>query len=204
MKPSLRNTLAAAVLGSSGAFGCASSAASGTGDNGLSAGDASTADSGVTGEDFTPTAADFDCLQDSEWATVGLSRYKNVLGHTAEMLAVAQSPDGGVFPVGTIIQLVPTEASAKRGQGYSAQSHDWEFFSLAALADGGTTIKASGGGSSVVNFTGESCLGCHSKAAPQWDFVCGDVDGGNTHGCAALPLTGAELASVQSTDPRCH
>jgi hypothetical protein len=154
-------------------------------------------------EDFAATAADFDCLKDGEWTTVGVSRFKNVLGHTAEMLAVANSPDGGTYPVGTIVQLVPTEASVKRAAGFSPQSHDWEFFSLSAAASG-TTITTRGGGSSVVNFTGLSCLGCHSKAAPQWDLVCGDLQGGNTRGCAALPLSGTQLASLQNGDPRCR
>ncbi|MGH7439451.1 MAG: hypothetical protein ACRENE_27495, partial [Polyangiaceae bacterium] len=134
------------------------------------------------------TAADFDCLNRTEWTTVGVSRFKNMLGHTPEMVAVAQSLHGGTYPVGTIIQLVPTEASVKRGPGFSPQSHDWEFFSL-SVATTGTTINARGGGASVVNFTGASCLGCHSKAGPQWDLVCGDPDGGSTRGCAALPLT---------------
>jgi|HubBroStandDraft_4_1064222.scaffolds.fasta_scaffold21449_2 hypothetical protein len=204
MKPSLRVRLTAAVaiatLG--GPLGCSSSSSAGaTGSPATT--DASVAsDGGVVGEDFVPTTADFDCLNDSEWTTVGVSRFKNMLGHTAEMLAVARSADGGVYPVGTMIQLVPQEASVKRGEGYSAQSHDWEFFTLNPTSTG-TTITASGGNSSVVNFTGLSCLGCHSKAAPQWDFVCGDVDGGNTHGCAALPLSGSELAMLQSSDPRC-
>jgi len=215
MKPSLRQHRApafaarGALLALLGPFGCASSSGAGASPS-PSGGDASMAvdgavesESGVVGEDFVPSAADFDCLQDSEWTTVGVSRYKNMNGHTAEMLEVARSPDGGVMPIGTMIQLVPTEASVKRGEGYNAASHDWEFFSLAALTDGGTTIKASGGGAEVLNFINESCLGCHSKAAPQWDFVCGDVDGGNTHGCAPLPLSGAVLASEQSTDPRC-
>jgi hypothetical protein len=149
-----------------------------------------------------PTAADFDCLQGGEWTTVGVSRFKNVLGHTAEMLAVAQSADGGVYPVGTIIQLVPQEASVKRAKGYSPQSNDWEFFTLDP-SSGTTRITASGGDDSIKNFTGTSCLGCHSKAAPQWDLVCGDSQGGNTHGCAALPLTGPQLASLRDNDPRC-
>jgi hypothetical protein len=106
-----------------------------------------------------------------------------------------------VYPVGTIVQLIPTEASAKRGAGYSAQSGDWEFFSLSVSASGATVV-ASGGDAGVSNAFG-SCLGCHSQAAPQWDFVCGDPDGGNVRGCPALPLTGSQLAIAQSTDPRC-
>jgi hypothetical protein len=201
MKPSLRPCLAAAVVAATalgGPLGCSSSSGAG-----VTGGDASVVpDGAIVGEDFVATAADFDCLQDAEWTTVGVSRFKNMLGHDTEMLAVANSADGGVYPVGTVIQLVPGEASVKRGEGYSPQSHDWEFFTLAASSTG-TTITASGGDSSVKNFLDLSCLGCHSKAAPQWDFVCGSVDGGNTHGCAALPLSGAELAMMQQTDPRC-
>ena len=157
----------------------------------------------VAGEDIDAGPSDFDCLKNAEWTTVGLSRFKNALGHTDETLAVARSVDGGEFPVGTIIQLVPTEASVKRGAGFNAASHDWEFFSLGTSATG-TTIMARGGGATVVNFTGSSCLNCHDKASAQWDFLCGDPDGGNTHGCAALPLTNALIESVQSTDPRCN
>jgi hypothetical protein len=60
-----------------------------------------------------------------------------------------------------------------------------------------------GGGASVVNFTGSSCLDCHDKASAQWDLICGDPGGGNTHGCAPLPLTAATLTAFQESDPRC-
>jgi hypothetical protein len=153
-------------------------------------------------EDFAATAATFDCLKSSEWTQVGASLFKNVLGHTDEMLAVARSADGGTFPVGTVIQLVPTEASVKRRSGFNAASHDWEFFALSA-SSAGTTINTRGGGPDVLNAFGMSCLNCHGKAKPQWDLLCGDVDAGNTHGCDSLPLTGPELASLRRSDPRC-
>jgi hypothetical protein len=211
MKPSLRphsavalHVVAAALAAASlGILGCSSSSGGAAGASALGAGDAGAgADTGVVGEDFVPTVADFDCVLGPEWTLVGLSRFKNALGHTAEMLDVAQSPDGGVYPVGTMIQLTTVEASVKRGAGYNAASNDWEFFTLGVSASG-TKITASGGGASVKNFTGSSCLTCHSRAAPQWDFVCGDLSGGNTHGCASLPISGAELASSQNSDPRC-
>jgi hypothetical protein len=154
---------------------------------------------GGTVEDINPTTSDFDCLKNSEWTTVGLSRYKNLLGHEAETLSIARSPNGGVFPVGTVVQLVPGEAMVKRGKGYSPASDDWEFFALNPTSTG-TTISMSGGNTSVTNLVG-SCLGCHGAAKPQWDLVCGDVDGGNTHGCAPLPIPGSVLAA--SSDPRC-
>ena len=163
-------------------------------------------DAGVGAEDFAATAATFDCLKGSEWTQVGLSYFKNTLGHTDEMLAVARSPEGGTLPVGTVVQLIPTEASVKRGAGFAGNPADWEFFSL-SVASTGTTITARGGDSHVVSsLSGSSCLGCHSQAAPQWDFLCGDPDGGSTaHGCASLgPLaTPANIMSIQSSDPRC-
>jgi hypothetical protein len=191
------------ALGFVGLFGCASS----SGGNGASPGESpdGSADGSIstTAEDYDAGPESFDCLENSEWVTVGVSRYKNMLGHTDEMLAVARSADGGVFPVGTIVQLVPLEASVKRGAGFNPQSNDWEFFSLGTSSTG-TTIMARGGGASVKNFVDESCLDCHDKAAPQWDFICGDQDGGNTHGCADLPLSGSQLAMLQNSDARCH
>ncbi len=189
---------ASASAGTSAGTGASSGSTGSVSD----AGAGSISADGQAAEDYAPKASDFDCLQGNDWTTVGVSRFKNLLGHTAEMLAVARSADGGVFPAGTFIQLIPAEASVKRGAGYSAVSHDWEFFSLNATATG-TTINAAAGDASVINFTGMSCLGCHSAAAPQWDLECGDVNGGNTHGCAALPLTGSQLAGLQQSDPRC-
>jgi hypothetical protein len=113
----------------------------------------------------------------------------------SEALAVANSPDGGTFPVGTIIQLIPGEASVKRAAGYSPATHDWEFFTLTASSTG-TTIDMSGT-TKVSNPLG-TCLSCHGKAASQWDFVCGE-----THGCPALPFKGSQIATFQLSDPRC-
>jgi hypothetical protein len=154
----------------------------------------------ATPEDFDAGPADFDCLKNSEWTTVGVSRYKNLLGHAADALAVARSADGGKYPVGTIVQLVPGEAIVKRAAGFNADSQDWEFFAL-SVSDAGATVSARGGGSTVSNMRG-TCLGCHAKAASQWDMICGDApDGGSPHGCDLLPVTGATLAA--RTDPRC-
>jgi hypothetical protein len=186
--------------------GASSSGAASDGGSNVSA-DASIADArpGSSGdaatEEFIAAASDFDCLKNSEWTTVGIARYKNMLGHTAEMLAVARSDQGGTLPVGTIVQLVPIEAMVKRGNGFNEESHDWEFFTLDVTASG-ATIKSRGGGPDVKNFLGSSCLSCHKSAAPQWDFICGDkVDGGNTHGCDPLPIAGSTLANM--ADPSC-
>jgi hypothetical protein len=144
-------------------------------------------------EDLDMKASDFECVL--HWTQVNNAyRITNKLGHDA--LAVANDAAGGDFPVGTIIQIVPTEAMVKRRAGYSAQTHDWEFFSL-QVSSSGTTISARGTTNVVNQFNG-NCLGCHQKAMPQFDFVCG-----TTHGCDALPLTTQQLVSVQNGDPRC-
>ncbi|HTB78214.1 MAG TPA: hypothetical protein VK762_33450 [Polyangiaceae bacterium] len=196
----------AVVLSLLGLVGCSSGSSAPAAMPGASSDAAAIVDAGVDAEDFMATEATFDCLKGSEWTQVGLSYFKNTLGHTDEMLAVVRSPEGGTLPVGTVVQLIPTEASVKRGPGFSAASHDWEFFSL-GVSSTGTTITARGGDAHVVSsLNGASCIGCHGLAAPQWDLLCGDPDGGSTsHGCASLgPLaTPANIMSIQSSDPRC-
>jgi hypothetical protein len=170
--------------------------------------DAAAAPEVAAPEDFNATAADLDCTRNSEWTAVGLglTHFKNVLGHTNEMLQAARSADGGTFPVGTIVVLNPAEAMIKRGAGFSPPSNDWEFFAL-TVSDAGTIINTRGGGSSVMNARGP-CLGCHAMAQPQFDLVCGDpmgnpLDGGTTaHGCNDLPVPVATLAARM--DPRCQ
>jgi hypothetical protein len=119
----------------------------------------------------------------------------NVRGHLAQALAVAHSANGGIYPVGTIIQLIPQEAMVKRAKGYSPATNDWEFFSLDTSASG--TKILSRGGAKVVNRFGGSCASCHSAAQHQFDFVCG-----TTHGCAPLPVGPAVFAALQKADPR--
>jgi hypothetical protein len=119
----------------------------------------------------------------------------NPLGHLDEAIAVANNPEGGEYPVGTIIQLVPSEAMVKRAPGFDPQSNDWELFSLEVTAEG-TTILARGG-AEVVNQFGGSCVECHSQARPEFDFVCED-----DHGCAPLPIGDDVIQAVQDADPR--
>jgi hypothetical protein len=192
----------AAVTGADAAADQASANPDGARDQATASPDA-TADQTSALEDFAAQAADFDCNRNSEWTAVGFSHYKNALGHTTEMLAVARSSDGGVYPVGTVVQLNPAEAMVKRGQGFSDASADWEFFTLVDSDAGTTTITNRGGGASVSN-RGGTCLGCHAMAPPQWDLICGDVaDGGpmTAHGCNPLPVPAATLAALP--DPRC-
>jgi hypothetical protein len=121
----------------------------------------------------------------------------NPLGFLDDALEVANNPNGGVYPVGTVIQLVPQEAMVKRAPGFDAATNDWEFFELEVDAEG-TSIRVRGG-SEVVNQFGGSCAGCHSKAEPQFDFVC-EKD----NGCDPLPeaFNDDVIRSVQEADPR--
>jgi hypothetical protein len=119
----------------------------------------------------------------------------NVRGHLAAALAVARSPHGGTYPVGTILQLVPQEAMVKRAPGFSPSTNDWEFFSL-DVSSAGTKIL-SRGGAQVVNRFGGSCASCHGAARSNFDFVCG-----NDHGCAPLPIGPDVFAALQKADPR--
>lgn len=119
----------------------------------------------------------------------------NRLGHLAEALRVADSPTGGTYPVGTIIQLVPQEAMVKRRAGFDPATHDWEFFSLRVSAQGTTILRR--GTTGVVNQFGGSCASCHGAARPQFDMVCE-----HTHGCAPLPIGDDVIRKVQLADPR--
>ena len=82
----------------------------------------------VSTEDIDMTAADFPNI--NTLTKVHNHFVGNLLGHLDAALAVANSPTGGIYPVGTLIQLVPQEAMVKRRAGWNAGSHDWEFFSL--------------------------------------------------------------------------
>jgi hypothetical protein len=101
-----------------------------------------------------------------------------------------------VYPVGTIIQLVPQEAMVKRAPGFDPASNDWEFFAL-EVSPTGTTIVTRGGAEVINRFGGTSCADCHRKAQPQFDFVCEQ-----TNGCDPLPISNEIIAAVQRADPR--
>jgi hypothetical protein len=167
----------------------------GSGDDAAGSSSATSGGSGGSAaEDLEMTEADFECILD--WTAVHKFRITNKLGHQEEAIAVANSADGGVYPVGTIIQLIPTEAMVKRRPGFSAATKDWEFFFLEVTGKQ-TTIKARGAGE-VVNGFGGNCLNCHALAEPQWDLVCED-----SHGCDPLPFTAEQIKMVQDSDPRC-
>jgi len=152
-------------------------------------------ETGEPPEDPILDADDFGCILDLP--KVHRFHITNVLGDIDASLAVANSPNGGTYPVGTLIQLVPTEAMVKRAPGFAPQANDWEFFSLSVSAQGTEILDR--GAEQVVNAFGGNCHDCHSKAAPQWDFVC-EQD----HGCDPLPFTAEQIEAVQNADPRCR
>jgi hypothetical protein len=147
----------------------------------------------TVGEDLDMRASDFHNLH--RMTKVRGFYIDNELGHLAEALRVANAPNGGVYPVGTIIQLVPQEAMVKRRKGWDAATHDWEFFSL-KTSNTGTEIVTRGAKDTVNRFGG-SCFSCHAAADPKYDFVC-EAD----HGCAPLPFGHDVFESIQNADPR--
>ena len=144
--------------------------------------------------DLDMTAADFDCILD--WPKVRRFRITNKLGYLNETLAIANSPDGGVYPVGTVIQLVPQEAMVKRRAGWNPETNDWEFFSLEVLTQEASILAR--GAADTFNQFGGNCFECHALAAPQWDLVC-EQD----HGCTPLPFSESVITRIQEDDPRC-
>ena len=150
--------------------------------------------SGGVQEDLDMNPEDFVCLLD--WDLVRRFRVTNLLGYLDQTLEVANSPEGGTYPVGTVIQLIPNEAMVKRAAGWSPETNDWEFFSLATSADGTEILER--GTTEVVNPFGGNCFTCHSAAEPQWDMIC-EQD----HGCDPIPVDAATIEMLQNNDPRC-
>ncbi len=144
-------------------------------------------------QDVELQASDFGCIRD--WDQVRGFRITNKAGNLEETLRRAAEPGSGDYPVGTLIQLVPTEAMVKRAPGFNAASNDWEFF-LLEVSPESTSISARGV-EDVVG-PGGNCLSCHEKAEPRFDLVCE-----RDHGCDAIPVTREFLLTLQDEDPRC-
>jgi len=145
----------------------------------------------ATGSEPDPS---FDCIRDM--TAVRGFYVDNVQGNLEATLAVANSPEGGVYPPGSVVQLVPTEAMVKRAPGFNPATKDWEFFELDVAPDG-TQIRGRGF-ADVVNRFGGNCFACHVKARPEWDMICEQ-----NHGCDPIPLTPVMTRAIQKTDPRC-
>jgi len=144
-------------------------------------------------EDLVMQASDFTNLHDM--TKVRGFYVDNRLGHLGQALAVANSPEGGTYPVGTILQLVPQEAMVKRRKGFDPATRDWEFFFLTTDATGTRIVTR--GTDDVVNRFGGNCASCHAAAQRRFDMVCE-----HDHGCAPLPVGDDVIHSIQEADPR--
>jgi hypothetical protein len=103
---------------------------------------------------------------------------------------------GKGYPVGTILQLFPFEAMAKRGGKFNKAGHGWEYFTLKPNADGTTEILKRGA-AEVTGLTRSSCQECHERLAADRDAVCEF-----TVGPEGLGLTDDLIHALQ-TDARC-
>lgn len=155
----------------------------------------SSATTGAAGpiEDFEAEAEDF--VNIHTMTPVRGFFVDNRLGHLDEAVAIAEANQGGTYPVGTIIQLVPQEAMVKRGTGWNPATNDWEFFFLDVSEEGTTIVDR--GADEVVNAFGLDCASCHQLADPEFDMVC-ETD----HGCEPLPIGRDVIDGIQDSDPR--
>lgn len=144
--------------------------------------------------ELTIDASSFQCLR--EMTAIRHFFVDNLLGDLEATVAVAESTDGGIYPPGSVVQLVPTEVMVKHGRGWNAATRDWEFFELDVSAEGSTIRNR--GFVDVVNRFGGNCFGCHVKADAKYDLIC-ELD----HGCDPIPVTREMIAGIQEADPRC-
>jgi hypothetical protein len=121
-----------------------------------------------TGDDIFLSDSDFSCLGDPKWSRVGRTFVWNALNHQDQALALARNRQPGEFPVGTVLQLIPGEASIKRGKGFSPETNDWEFVTLGF--NGKQPVILSRGTNAVHN-AGGSCVSCHGTAK-DYDLAC--------------------------------
>ena len=155
----------------------------------------------IAGEEAAEDSAEIQITEDSFRCLAKMTPVKhffvdNLLGDLDATVAVANSEEGGVYPPGSVVQLVPTEVMVKRQQGFNAVTKDWEFFELDVSAEGSTIRNR--GFADVVNKFGGNCFGCHIQARPEWDLICG-----KDHGCQPIPVTDEQIVAAQQADPRC-
>lgn len=138
--------------------------------------------------------ASFKCMR--QMAQVRHFYVDNLLGDVMSTVTAANAPKGAVYPVGSVVQLVPTEAMVKREAGFSPATGDWEFFEL-SVNENGTKIGKRGF-AEVNNRFGKNCFTCHVPAREPWDFVCE-----SDHGCEPIPIDHKMTGALQRSDPRC-
>lgn len=136
----------------------------------------------------------FSCIR--EMTPVRHFYVDNLLGDIEGTLAAANSPEGAVYPIGSVVQLVPTEVMVKREPGTFMATGDWEFFELEVNESGSKIAKR--GFVDVVNRFGGNCFACHAPAKEKWDFICE-----SGHGCEPIPINHKMTGALQRSDPRC-
>jgi hypothetical protein len=142
---------------------------------------------------FPISDSSFKCI--TEMTHVRHFYVDNLAGNLAGTVKVGQAGTGN-YPVGSVLQLVPTEVMVKREKGFNAATRDWEFFEL-NISPASSTIHVRGF-QDVNNRFGGNCFNCHVKAHQEFDLVCD-----NSHGCDPIPITRAMSGALQRTDPRC-
>lgn len=140
------------------------------------------------------TASSFKCLDDM--TPVRGFFVDSLAGNLKATLEVAKSTKGGVYPPGSVVQLVPTEVMVKREPGFSPVTRDWEFFEL-DVSDKGSHIRKRGF-AEVNNRFDKNCFACHAAARPEFDLICE-----KNNGCEKLPIPQHVIIALQKTDPRC-
>ena len=142
----------------------------------------------------TVDAGSFRCIR--QMTPVRHFYIDNLLGPIAATLAAANAKSGAIFPSGSVVQLVPTEAMVKREKGFSPATGDWEFFDLDVSASA-TRIRTRGV-AEVNNRFAKNCFACHVPAREPWDFICE-----SGHGCDPIPIDHTMTGALQRSDPRC-
>ena len=119
----------------------------------------------------------------------------NLLGNLEGTVAVAKA-GRGVYPEGSVVQLMPNEVMIKHEKGFNPATRDWEFFYIDVDSDGSKIFRR--GFAEVNNRFGLNCFACHAQARAEFDLIC-EQD----HGCDPIPVTRAMFGALQRTDPRC-
>ncbi|RTR40562.1 hypothetical protein EKG38_01175 [Shewanella canadensis] len=138
--------------------------------------------------------ASFSCIRDM--TPVRHFYVDNLVGDLEGTLAAANSPEGAIYPTGSVVQLVPTEVMVKREPGTFPATSDWEFFEL-EVDERGSKIEKRGFVDVVNRFDG-NCFACHVPAKEKWDFICE-----SGHGCEPIPIDHKMTGALQRSDPRC-
>jgi hypothetical protein len=124
----------------------------------LLAGSAAAVELGVPNR-FTINEKSFHCM--TEMTRVGHFYVDNLASNLKGTVRVAQSARPGIYPVGSVLQLLPTEVMVKHETGFNAATRDWEFFELDVSKEG-SKIRTRGF-VEVNNRFGGNCFSCSGR-----------------------------------------